>query len=150
MEEFDSDNEIIEFAIASEIEAFQFYTALAERMQTSGKQEIFEELAKEELAHKAKLELELVKLGHVANMEDISEITVADYDLSNEFEFDMEYKDILVLAMEKEEMAFKQYVDLAAGIHDEGSRNTLLTLAEEEVKHKLRFEYEYNALFKTH
>ena len=49
---------------------------------------------------------------------------------------------------EKEEAAFRTYVHLVANVHDEESREVLLALAEEEVKHKLRFETEYNELFK--
>jgi rubrerythrin len=48
--------------------------------------------------------------------------------------------------MEKEESSFRIYVNLAAKACDEESREVLLSLAEEEVKHKLRFENEYELL----
>ena len=48
--------------------------------------------------------------------------------------------------MEKEEASFRTYVNLLPNVHDEDSRETLLALAEEEVKHKLRFEKEFEAL----
>ena len=50
--------------------------------------------------------------------------------------------------MEKEKAAFRTYVNLMAETRDEQTRELLLALAEEEVKHKLRFETEYDVLLK--
>jgi rubrerythrin len=60
----------------------------------------------------------------------------------------MDFKDMLLLGMEKEDAAFRIYVNLVASVQDEQSQELLLTLAQEEVKHKLRFETEYDALLK--
>ena len=46
--------------------------------------------------------------------------------------------------MKQEKAAFKLYSDLAEAAEDEGVRNTFLALAQEEAKHKLRFETEYD------
>lgn len=46
--------------------------------------------------------------------------------------------------MKKEKAAFKLYNDLAAAASDETSREMFLMLAQEEAKHKLRFEVEYD------
>ena len=43
MKMFEGDTEIFEFAIAREIEAYEFYTALAERMIDPEKQKMFHE-----------------------------------------------------------------------------------------------------------
>jgi len=61
---------------------------------------------------------------------------------------DMDYKDMLIMAMQKEEASFRLYVDLAGRVTNEDAHDTLLALAEEEVKHKLRFEIEYDLLLK--
>jgi len=58
----------------------------------------------------------------------------------------MDYRDVLMLGIEKEDAAFRTYIKLMGSIHDEQSREVLLSLAQEEVKHKLRFETEYNNL----
>jgi len=55
---------------------------------------------------------------------------------------------MLMLAMEKEESSFRSYVNWVANTHSEEHREILLALAEEEVKHKLRFETEYEMLLK--
>ena len=138
MAKVNADIEILEFAIAREIEANKLFLALAERVDNAAIRKVLEDLAKEELEHKEKLELEMMKLGHVVNEPGKGLIP----------EHDMDYKDILLLGIEKEDAAFRMFVDLIGHVKDEASRELLLELAEEEVKHKMRFEYEYNALLK--
>jgi len=65
MSEIDTDIEIWEFAIAREIDANRFYLTLAQRIDNPEMRKVFEDLASEELEHKAKLELELMKTGKV-------------------------------------------------------------------------------------
>ncbi len=148
MAEYESDNEILEFAISREIESFQFYTALAERMEKPETQKIIEELAKEELEHKANLELEIIKTGQTVATAS-QDLTADDYHIEGEFQFDIGMEQLLQMAIEKEKAAFKLYVDLVGKVHDENSRETLLALAQEEVKHKMRFEYVYDVLLKN-
>lgn len=50
--------------------------------------------------------------------------------------------------MEKEEASFRTYVNLVVNARDVQTQELLLALAEEEVKHKLRFETEYDLLLK--
>ncbi len=141
--------EILELAIAREIEAYNFYLALADRVKDRQMRRIFKDLAKEELEHKAKLELEVMKTGRTVAVERKPLRPKEDYILSDdETPLDMDYKDMLLLGMEKEEAAFRTYVNLVASVLDEESREVLLAIAEEEVKHKLRFETEYDLLLK--
>jgi rubrerythrin len=149
MVEFESDNEILELAISREEDASQFYLALAARTTSEQMQKVFEELAREELEHKAKLELEVMKSGRV-----VTATKDVDSGFERAIEFDeadlnMDYRDMLIMAMQKEESSFRLYVDLAARVTDDNARETLLALAEEEVKHKLRFETEYDMLRKN-
>jgi rubrerythrin len=143
------DEEILEFAMARELEAHHFYMALAGRVGSADIRRVFEDLAKEELEHKALLELEVMKTGKVVGGVPEATIPEHDYILSDsEALLDMDYKDVLMLGMEKEEASFRTYVNLVPNVQDEESREVLLALAEEEVKHKLRFETEYDLLLK--
>lgn len=143
------DNELLEFAIAREVEAYHFFMALAERVDSAQMRTVFMDLAKEELEHKAKLELEVMKAGRVVPSTDKVTIPEHDYIISDtETPLDMDYKDMLLLGIEKEEASFRTYVNLIPTVHDEESREVLLALAEEEVKHKLRFQTEYDMLLK--
>ncbi len=141
--------EVLELAIAKEIEAYNFYLALADRVKDRQISKAFKDLAEEELEHKAKLELEVMKTGRTVAVERKLLRPERDYILSDdESLLDMDYKDMLLLGIEKEEAAFRTYVNLVASVMDEESREVLLAIAEEEVKHKLRFETEYEILLK--
>ncbi len=149
MVEPESYDEILQLAIDKEVEAYNFYMALSNAVADQRIRVAFEELAKEELEHKAKLELEVMKLGQTIAIEENPARSDRSYIVSNDpSPLDMDYKDMLMLAMEKEEAAFRIYVKLAASVHDEKSQEVLLALAEEEVKHKLRFQTEYDILLK--
>ena len=56
----------------------------------------------------------------------------------------MSYSDALVLAMNREKAAFKLYTRLAERAPGPELKNLFSHLAQEESKHKLRFEMEYD------
>jgi rubrerythrin len=58
----------------------------------------------------------------------------------------MTFQDVLVLAMQKEKAAFKLYTDLAEKAETAEAKALFSALAQEEAKHKLRFEIEYDEL----
>ena len=150
MSKVNSDLEVLEYAISREIEAYHFYLALARRVDTEKMREVFEALAAEELEHKEKLELEIIKSGVAVSTDIQPPRSDSDYIISNDpSQLDMDYKEMLMLGMEKEEAAFRTYVNLLPQVHDEQTRETLLKLAEEEVRHKIRFETEYEAITKN-
>ena len=144
MDRIDSVDEILEFAIAREVEANQLYTYMARRMENPEMRKVCEDFAEEELEHKAKLELEVMKRGKVVHGLDIS-----DYIMDVGDEMNMDYDELLVFAIRKERISIDLYNDLAAVVKDEKSREVLLALVEEETEHKRRFEVEYDNLPKA-
>jgi len=147
MSKINSDEEILEFAIAKEIEAYHFFMALADRVDSDLVRKAFQNMAKEELEHKAKLELEVLKTGRTVSTKQVPPRPESDYIISNgDAKFDMDYSDLLLLGIEKEDAAFRIYVTMASKAGDEESREMFLALAEEEIKHKIRFQTEYDLL----
>ena len=143
------DLEILELAISREVEAYHFYMSLAKRVAGDSIHRIFEELAKEELEHKEELELEIIKLGYAVPENRKLTRSQHSHIISNtDSKLDMDYKDMLLLGMEKEEASFRTYVSLIPQALNEESKEVLLSLAEEEVRHKLRFQIEYELLQK--
>jgi rubrerythrin len=137
-------NDALGFAIEKEIEANKFYTELAKRMEDSAMRGVFEELAKEELGHKAKLEAIRAGEFQMAQPEKVQSLNIADYVVDVEPKPDMDYIDALVVAMKKEKAAYRLYSDLAEHVDNEELKDTFLWLASEEARHKLRFEIEYD------
>jgi rubrerythrin len=143
MERFESVEEVLEFAIAREMESQDFYMKLAERIENPVMQKVFENFASEELGHTMKLEA--VKRGHILlGEEEVKSLDIADYVVDVEPRPDMDYAEALVVAMKKEKAAYRLYLDLAAAAEDEELTDMFLLLAQEEAKHKLRFEIEYD------
>jgi rubrerythrin len=144
MQNFNSVDELLDFAVAKEEESACFYTNLAQRMQKLHMRQVFEDFAREELGHKAKL-LAVKREKLLAPVkEKILDLKIADYVVKGGIRDDMEYQNALVLAMQKEKASFKLYTHLAAATDNVRLRATLLNLAQEEAKHKLRFELEYD------
>ena len=143
MGQFESVEEVLEFAIAREIESRDFYMKLAERMENPEMQKVFENFATEELGHK--LKLEAINRGEILLVsQQVQSLDIADYVVDVEPQPDMDYAEALVLAMRKEKAAYRLYLDLAAVGEDEELTDMFLALAQEEAKHKLRFEIEYD------
>ena len=133
--------QILEYAIAREEHAYNFYKALSEHMATDELTEMFEELAAEELEHKAQLELEMIKLGHTVEIDKQHEkFDITEFGLKEGQNLQMDIEDALQIAIEKEELAFRFYVEHEGKMTNQDSKEVLLALAEQETKHKIRFE----------
>lgn len=147
MQTFETYEAIVEFGVLKERQANRFYLAMAQRVDDEQISRLFEELAVEELEHKANLELELMKMGRVVDTApDTEEIDDSDYIISKSPHLDMDYSDVLELAVAKEDAAFRLYIDMAAKAENQESRELLLEMAQEEVRHKIRFETERDKL----
>jgi rubrerythrin len=143
MEHFESAEEVLDFAIERETESHDFYMKMAERMENQKMREVFEQFASEEMGHKMKLEA--VKHGEILlGQREVMSLGIADYVVDVEPRPDMDYAEALVLAMKKEKAAYRLYLDLAAVAIDEELTDMFLLLSQEEAKHKLRFEIEYD------
>jgi rubrerythrin len=143
MRRFGSVDEILDFAIEREIEANEFYTELAKKMDNPAMRKVFEDFATEEMGHKFKLEA--VKAGeYTIKDEQAQTLGIADYVVAGEPAPDMSYADALVLAMKKEKVAYRLYLDLASVSEAEELTDIFLALAQQEARHKLRFEIEYD------
>jgi rubrerythrin len=149
MAQIEPDSEIFEFAIFREIAAYNLYMALTKIVSNPQMRKVLKDFAKEELQHKEKLKLEVLKMGKtLPSDEDLAALSEDNSIPTTASLLEMDYKDILLLAIKKEKASFKTYVNLLPHAADEASRDVLLAIAEEEVKHKFRFETEYNLLMK--
>ncbi|HTY22763.1 MAG TPA: ferritin family protein [Desulfomonilaceae bacterium] len=144
MQQWKSVDEILDFAIGQEQQSFDFYTDLSAHMVRPWMSGIFKSFAQEELGHKRKLEE--IKSGNrlLPYQSKVLDLKIGDYLVDVEPSKDMDYQQALVVAMMKEKKAFKMYNDLAASTEDTNLQEVFMSLAQEEAKHKLRFEIEYD------
>ena len=146
MPAFSSINDILNFAIGEEEAAVKFYTTLAENMERQNMKKVFQDFALEEVGHKSKLLA--IKEGKllVPSERKAIDLKVGDYLVEVEPTKNMDYQDALIIAMKKEKAAFKLYNDLATTTNNADLKSIFLMLAQEEAKHKVRFEIEYDDL----
>lgn len=135
---------ILDYAISNEEKAASLYYELADKVERPGMREAFLHFAKEEEGHKARLlkikegEIPAVIEEKVANLgitENLDEPKTAP---------NMTYQEALLFAMKAEKAAFVLYTKLAEATTDAGLQRVFRGLAQEEAKHKLRFEIEYD------
>ena len=140
---FESVNNILDFAIEKEAEAHDFYVEWAGKLEPAHLKELFLTFAGEEQKHKEKLER--VKKGSTFQpaMAKVTDLKIVDYMVDIVPTPDMDYQEALIIAMRREKASFRLYSDLAAMSGDGDTQTLFLALAQEEAKHKLRMETEY-------
>lgn len=144
MTDWGSVEEIIAFAIGEEEGAVRFYTDLAKRASNKAMRTALLEFAAEEASHKTKLERFRTGIAALTIDEEIPDLKIADYIVDVTPGPEMTYEDALIVAMKKEKSAYRLYSDLAQMVSDPEAKAVLQGLAQEEARHKLRFEVEYD------
>lgn len=144
MKNFENIDEVLDFAMNAEQQAVDFYNSLAERASNEDMKQVFLSYAKEEMGHKARLAK--VKSEGIIQQEtaEVMDMKIADYASPVKASPEMDYTEALVLAMKREKAAFKLYMDLAKRMESTELQALFHNLAQEEAKHKLRFELEYD------
>jgi rubrerythrin len=146
--QFDNLQDIIDFAVEKEEEAARFYERAIEEDSFSGSTEMFKELAQEEWKHKALLEslknVTIEKGLAEYDLKWIKNLKRSDYLVEMDLTKGMGYRDILILAMKREEKALSLYNALLRQSEAKSHTKLFTMLCQEEAKHKLRLETVYD------
>ena len=136
--------DVLEFAIEKEEEAAEFYQEASRKAEKSHMKETFQSMAKEEQKHRELLtNLDVEKVAD-KKIESVPDLKISDYLVDVEYSPDMEYQDVLILAMKREKKAFQLYTNIADRTDDPDTKKLFQVLAQEEAKHKLKLETEYD------
>ena len=145
MKKLNSIGDILDFAIAGEIKAAELYMEMAAMVDNTWMCKSLEGLAQEELRHRAKLEA--VKAGRISlERQDVGDLGFADTLDDIEPHANMDYRELLVFAIKKENVSHRLYSRLASIFSEPELKDTFLRLAKEEEDHKRRFEIQYESL----
>lgn len=147
--EFKSIPEILRFSISKEQASVQFYRDMMLQAVNPTTKALFEVLIQKEQGHVKMLQLEMEKLGRT--------VDTSKEELDSEFHWDehlemddearnMSFSEGLLLAIQKERAAFRLYAQLLGTVKDEQLGKVLLELAEEEMRHVLQLEREYETI----
>jgi rubrerythrin len=142
--DFDSVEDILDYAIAREEAAENLYQELADKVSRPGMREAFLHFAAEERGHRERLKR--IKAGELpaVTQEQVRDLKIGDYLVEPEPTANMTYAEALLFAMKSEKAAFTLYTKLAGLTEDASLAKVFQSLAQEEAKHKLRFELEYD------
>jgi rubrerythrin len=135
---------VINFALEKEKEAVTFYEELSAIAKRPNAKAMFESFVKEEKGH--------VRLLEGVNEENIPEVSsqkpidlkISDYLIDMAFRPDIDYQDALIIAMKREEKAVQLYEYMLEKAGDPKLKKLLQFMVQEEAKHKLRLETEYD------
>jgi len=136
--------EIIDFAIESEMDEIQFYSELAETMERKNVKQLFRSIALEKTARMLQLE-SMKEIGVLLDIESVHDLKIAgsfsdiDYTKKN-----LSYQEALIMAMNKEKDKFILYQELADCSSDKTCKQTFMSLANQEARQKLKLEIEYD------
>ena len=137
-------DDILAFAIEKEKEAVELYKKMSEFAEKSHIKAMFEDFSKEELNHvKILEELDIDNLkGRPSGK--VTDLKISNYLVDIEFKEGMNYQDSLIFAMKREETSVKLSKDMLANAQDAKLKALLEFMVDEEAKHKLRLETEYD------
>jgi len=138
--------EIIAMAIKREEEAAAFYRKVAGMQNNPDVRDLFLKYAAEEDKHKELLEnLDISVPGRI-EVKKIADLKIGDHLKEMAPGEDMDYKQALILGMQKEKKAYLVYMGLSESTDNPNIRSLFDKLAMEEAKHKLYFETQYDDL----
>lgn len=144
MDKFSTIDDVLDYAMEAEQRSIDFYTNLAEKTRNEEMEQVFMDFAREEMGHKKRI-MDIKDQGiFVLEPEQVADLHISDYVVAQKPGPDMDYADALTVAMQREKAAYKLYTDLASRTTNEEMKLLFNDLAQEEAKHKLRFEKEYD------
>jgi len=137
---------LIDVAIEREMEAYDFYRGLSDKIEDPGIKDTLAFLAGEERKHKeflvgyrnGRYESDSLRLA------DVVDYKIAEYLEEPDISKNMDSSDVYLVAAHRELQSYQFYRALA-DLHPDGEAKTmLLKIANEEMKHKEKVEYLYS------
>ena len=150
--EFSSIDDIVQFAIEKEIEAAEFYTKASTNIRLEGAKKVLQDYASEERKHEQILIDLKENKARISEykFEKIQDIKRSDFLVDLEYQTDMDYVELMRLAMKREEKANELYLKLAQAADNPEHTEFFQMLAQEELKHKISLENLYDDFMAQH
>ena len=136
--------DIILFAIEEEIKAAELYGKHAAIVKDAGAKRMLEEMALMERGHEQKLKkFKETEIDTLAKIGEVPDLQISDFLVEKKLTEDSSVQDVFIVAMKAEQKAFQLYTRLAELEVSTDTLRLFRELAEEERKHKLDLESEY-------
>jgi rubrerythrin len=140
--------QILDQAIRFEEDAYAFYTKAVEMVRQPHIREALQDLAKEEVKHK--LRLQELRAGNTSlimaarQQRKIQDLKLAEYLVPRPIEENATFQDVLIVAMHREKSSNEFYSTMAGLAEQEAAKSLFTFLADEELMHKSKVESLYD------
>lgn len=142
-------NEILDFAVEREHEAAAFYRSLQEQSKFNAHKTMLKELEQMEMGHIVVIE-SIRKKGIVTqDIDKVVNLKISEYLTKEPDQEELNYQNILISAMKREENSQKLYTEMSLKFPDPELSKLFRQLAADEAKHKLHFEQLYDEFLKS-
>ncbi len=141
----DEYKKIISMAVDNEIEAYDFYTAVGEKVKDASLKAVFSDLAAEEKNHRQLLQ-GLLSEAKPMRFDEVEDYKVSETVDKPKLSMSMKPADALALAMKNEEEAMNMYAELAERSLDKEQKEMFGALARMEKGHKAKLENMYTSI----
>jgi len=143
----DEYKKILKMAIGNEVEAYEFYKGVSEKVSDSNIKKMFSQFADEELGHEKLLEGFLTGASTMQFSES-ADAKVSETVDKPKLSLNMKPADAFALAMKNEEEAMNMYAEFAKASTDPAQKKMFQDLSNMEKGHKTKIEEYYtNAAF---
>ncbi len=132
--------DILADAIDREIEAYEFYKQVSERVADPTVKQMFNTLSQEELGHRDFLKNCFADADLITKIPSVPDYKVSESTVAPELSIEMKPVDAIALAMKKEQEAAEFYTQLAKSSNDVSFKTTFEGLARMELSHKAAME----------
>jgi rubrerythrin len=139
---------ILEAAVKVEEQSIALYSMALENAKYPSSKVFLEQLVKEEMGHKSKLEAimnnesKISELGSTSGA--VQDLKIVDMMDDTPLSSDADYETILVYAAKREKSSYEYYKTLAMGLKGTPMGELFTKLAQEELSHKNKLEKEYD------
>ncbi|NLV22773.1 MAG: ferritin family protein [Syntrophomonadaceae bacterium] len=131
---------ILSMAIENEVEAYEFYLGVSQKVEDANIKSIFKELAEQELGHRDLLSSYLNNDTRPLNFAELPDYKVSETVAKPKLSLQMKPVDAIALAMKNEEEAMNMYKDLADSSTDAEQKKLFMNLSNMEKGHKAQLE----------
>ncbi len=134
---------IIDFAIDTEIDSYDFYKEAINKTEDLQAKIIFGSLAEEELKHKEFLEKLLKDDSYTFDLEQFTDYKISEDIHKDDYSEQIDLKDAIEIAIKKEEEAMYMYKALSDDSVNKEVKDIFLDLSKMEQMHKVKLEEIY-------
>ena len=145
MLEFQSFEDVLDFAILQEQAAQEFYTKLSLEVEDPSVREFYRSLVAEECGHEGKLRA-LKRYAYALRQPDLKDLAESGYLDAMPIPPDITFKEAIKYALNKERSAQQLYTILADFADREELEQLFRHLASQEMEHVKYFQKEYEAI----